>query len=453
MLPAWYRKRSYSHFDTPVGGDFAVKVLQAGYVATHPFCPLISFEKTVKRYKPGKNKVEMKTRPIMFASHRDACILSRYSFSLSNLLELAYAHYGISDNVIAYRSLGKSNYHFASEAVEFAQKHRPCMVLAYDITKFFDTLDHALLKKRLKQILGVKELPADWFAVFRHVTKFRHVARTDLEAHSVFGPRLLKAGRLPVATMSELKAAGIAIHRNSAKIGIPQGTPISSTLANLYLIDFDREMAAHAREVGGYYRRYSDDILFICADQHHTMAGLHIEETLKKELLEISTAKTERTLFSAASKTTAQYLGFNLHPNGASIRAASMSRQWRKMRSAIRRIKSVSHSEIAKGKCNFVYTKKLRRRFSSLPLRNFSSYARRSARAMNSKQVLRQARRLEREFNRQLQEVQDSAKLLLPKMPTTTPLAAPKGASPPSKLMSTTTDASPATAPDTKASH
>lgn len=54
------------------------------------------------------------------------------------------------------------------------------MVLCFDITGFFDNLDHAILKRRLKELLGVTELPPDWYAVFRHVTRFSRVERRAL---------------------------------------------------------------------------------------------------------------------------------------------------------------------------------------------------------------------------------------------------------------------------------
>ena len=414
MPPAWFRPRTYAHFDVPVGQRFAARAEDPAFVAQHSFSPLISFEKATRRYKPVSSRVEWKRRPIMFASHRDACILSYYSYLLSKALENAYAEDGTGENVIAYRALGKANYHFSAEALRFAITNYPCIVLAYDVTKFFDTLDHGLLKSRLKNVLKVAELPADWYAVFRHVTKYHHVAKSDLIAHAVFGERLKLKGRCPVATITELKAAKIEMMANVSNKGIPQGTPISSPLANLYLRDFDVDIAAHAREVGGFYRRYSDDILFICPEPNAPAAEAHIESTLKKERLEISIAKTERTIFDPVGQKSAQYLGFTLHPSGASIRPGSMSRQWRKMRKAVKKTRAAGQQAIADGKADKIYTKRLRRRFTNLQFRNFSSYARRSAEVLGSKQVLRQVRRLEREFAVLARGFDDDAPLAAP---------------------------------------
>ena len=45
--------------------------------------------------------------------------------------------------------------------------------------------------------------------------------------------------------------------------GIPQGTNLSGTLANIYMLDFDLAIQNFVNNVGGYYRRYSDDILIL----------------------------------------------------------------------------------------------------------------------------------------------------------------------------------------------
>jgi hypothetical protein len=53
------------------------------------------------------------------------------------------------------------------------------------------------------------------------------------------------------------------IERRDRPYGIPQGAPLSDLLANLYLIDFDTEMHEILSSIGGFYMRYSDDLLLI----------------------------------------------------------------------------------------------------------------------------------------------------------------------------------------------
>jgi hypothetical protein len=341
-------------------------------------------------------------------SHRDACILSWYARCLSARLEDLYVQYGISDSVIAYRRLGLGNYDFAAEAYAFAKAKAPVTILAFDVTSFFDTLNHQLLKKRLKQVLGIAELSADWYQVFRAMTRYHYVLLDDLKAHEQFGPRIATFSRAPIASLAELKASAVAFHSNlSPGLGIPQGTPISAAFSNLYMIDFDRLLRAYADSIGGFYRRYSDDILLICSNAEADAAEAKVGELIGLDRLQLNQKKTERTLFDPASWPSdakhAQYLGFVLSESGVSIRGTSLSRQWRKMRWAVKRTRKAAKQAIGSGASQQVYTKRLRQRFTAVPVRNFSSYARRSANAFDDcRPVRRQLRRFERAVEKEI---------------------------------------------------
>jgi len=202
LQPAWFKRRNFRHLDVPVNADFAKKVQAHPDAGAHSFLPLIRYERVTKRYKPDKGKTEAKSRPIMYPSHRDACVLARFAHELGQVLETRYYAGALSDCVIAYRKLGKANYHFAREVLDAAKAMAPCSMLCFDVTKFFDTLDHGLLKRRLKAALGVEELPKDWYAVFRQMTKFHYLKRDDLKARfpgGFKGP----PGR-PIATIEQV---------------------------------------------------------------------------------------------------------------------------------------------------------------------------------------------------------------------------------------------------------
>ena len=280
MKPDWFKPRGYTHFDAAVGPSFANRISDE-YVKKHSWSPLISYTKRIKRYKLALRKTEFKDRDIMYASHRDACILSKYSADLNGRLNQYYRDEKLEANVIAYRSLGKANYDFSAAAQRFATVNAPCVILCFDVTGFFDNLDHSILKERLKRILKVRELSKDWYAVYRHVTRYFHVKRDALANHSIFGRRFRSRTRRPLATIEELKAAGISIHPNKGKvIGIPQGTPISSSLSNLYLIDLDKQMATVCKRTASLYQRYSDDILIICREQNELLIRKCLEEQI-----------------------------------------------------------------------------------------------------------------------------------------------------------------------------
>ena len=73
------------------------------------------------------------------------------------------------------------------------------------------------------------------------------------------------------------------------------------------------------------------------------------------------------------------------------------------MKWAMKRTRKAAERAIASGTSKQVYTKRLRRRFTAVPVRNFSSYARRSADAFESgNQVKRQLRSFERAVEREI---------------------------------------------------
>lgn len=342
----------------------------------------------------------------MFASHRDASILTKYAYEVCNLLDRHYEQKRLDDHVIAYRKLGQANYDFSAKAYRFVQDHKPCVVLCFDITGFFDNLDHAILKNRLKRLLGFTELPSDWYAVFRHVTKFSKIERKTLEAHPLFSKRINEGGREPIATIVELRKAGVAIGTNRDGFGIPQGTPISSAFSNLYMMDVDAVMSSACAKIGGLYQRYSDDILVICPVNEEAEITETLKAVIAEHKLEIKDEKTERAEFGTGSDKSFQYLGFNMSKDGASIRPSSMARQWRKAKRAITTTSKIGKKAIAEGRANKIFTKKLRKRFAPVGARNFSKYARRAADAFGSKKIARQAMRLERMVDQAIREME-----------------------------------------------
>ena len=341
----------------------------------------------------------------MYASHRDACILSKFASDLTRRLDDFYEREGLGTNVIGYRRLGKSNYDFSADAYRFAKAHSPCVVLCFDITGFFDHLDHRLLKARLKRLLGVAELSDDWYAVFRHVTRFRHVSRDALAAHPEFGSRLKSKKPEPVATIAEIKAAGIEITPNKNAFGIPQGTPISSAFSNLYMMDVDRDMTALCKARGALYQRYSDDILVVCSIEDEKVIRDALLAAVVSHKLEIKDEKTERAVFDTAKAAVFQYLGFNVTPSGATIRPSSLARQWRKLKYSVAKTRKDGAAAIAEGRSDKVFTKRLRHRFYPVGVRNFSAYARRAAKAFESKRIIRQIARLERKADEAIRDL------------------------------------------------
>lgn len=429
MLVKWFKPRGYRHFDLPVSEKFAIKAMNPKFVLQHSFLPLLHYTKSERRYKKsprsGTQNIAVKNRPIKYASHRDACILSFYAHEINEFLNAYYETNGLSDCVLAYRALGRGNYDFSAEVLEFARTQAPVTILAFDVSSFFDNLDHSLLKRRLKTVLGVTSLPEHWMRVFRAITAFHYVDMEELKSNPTFLARLKEKSRGRIASVEELKANGIKFHPNPEfakgnRRGIPQGTPISAAASNLYMIDFDAAAKAYCNSIGALYRRYSDDILVICDPADAAAAEAKIVDLIKAEKLEISPHKTERTDFTLAGimiGKAAQYLGFSFHQSGPAIRESSLARQWRKMRRAIRRTRKIAELKIACGKSTKAHTKRLYRRFTHLKVRddegirvvrNFSSYGRRSAKAFGeNEKISRQIKRFERAALREIEELKN----------------------------------------------
>lgn len=53
-------------------------------------------------------------------------------------------------------------------------------MIAFDITSFFDNLDHKILREKWKKVLSVEKLPTDHFNVYRNITRFSYVDLVDI---------------------------------------------------------------------------------------------------------------------------------------------------------------------------------------------------------------------------------------------------------------------------------
>jgi hypothetical protein len=164
-------------------------------------------------------------------------------------------------------------------------------------------------------------------------------------------------------------------------------------------------MAALCKAHGALYQSYSDDILVICGIEQEVAIRDALLAAVENHRLEIKDDKTERAVFDAANAEVFQYLGFNVTPSGATIRPSSLARQWRKLKHSIAKTRKTGAAAIAEGRSDKVFTKRLRRRFYPVGVRNFSAYARRAAKAFGSKQIVRQVARLERSADEAIRDL------------------------------------------------
>jgi hypothetical protein len=144
------------------------------------------------------------------------------------------------------------------------------------------------------------------------------------------------------------------IENNFKPYGIPQGSPISDLLANLYLLDFDRIVAGWAKDMGGDYYRYSDDILFVVPGDKSIGLTLMIKvqaliktfgskleiKESKSSILEFKTSGDHQTfelVKGTQGKNGLEYLGFRFDGRYAYVRDSTLSNLYRKIARSARR--------------------------------------------------------------------------------------------------------------------
>ncbi|CAI2295810.1 antiviral reverse transcriptase Drt2 [Vibrio parahaemolyticus] len=419
--PLWYRSRGYLHFDLPVSFKKAKNlVTNPDLVSKHAFFPLINY--AVESKKISKNKdtrkidVAVKERPIAYSSHMDSHIYAFYANLLSKKYEAKLKSAGLAESILAFRGLGKSNVDFAFEAFEQIKVMGECSAVALDFSKFFDTLDHDLLKQSWANLLGEKNLPSDHFNVFKSITKFSKVNKVELYKEFGISPNNPKNGRNRVCTVQEFRDVvrkKKLIKTNKDPFGIPQGSPISALLSNIYMFEFDAEMKRYMDIHGGKYYRYCDDMLFIVPAPLRDKVAGYAQEQVKKLKVSINPKKTELRTFSSqgdilVADQMLQYLGFMFDGENVYIRSSSLARYSEKMKRGIRLAKKTMDKynavRAAKGLPEkALYKRKLYSRYTHLGGRNFVTYGLRAASTMHSKTIKRQLKPLWRRFHEELE--------------------------------------------------
>lgn len=397
--------RNYAHFDDPLDqAALNALVITPTMVAQHGFMPLLGYKKKSRKidFDVFPPLVKEKTRDIKYAGHLDSDIYATYAATLSDLYENTLSAHGLGSCVLAYRGGIGYNVPFAKSLFSEIRERGDCVVLCMDVSKFFDTLRHDVLKAKLVQVLGCARLQNDWHAIFRRLTTFEHVDADELKARlgKPKGPRLcgIDTFRSVVRPMIQINRLG---H------GIPQGSPLSGLLANLYMLEFDATLNAWLTERGGSYRRYSDDIAVVLPNssiEADFLSLIRAETALIG--LAINDAKTCRTEFvrSVVGLTTTgdllQYLGFTFDGSNIRIRAESMKAFYARMKINIRRyVRAAKRKDIESGA---IRKRVLIGRFTHWgDNKNFVQYAFRAAREMESPAIRRQLRNHVAIFDRQ----------------------------------------------------
>jgi hypothetical protein len=366
MIKKWignrkWKTKNYTHFDinkkfkTPEEEIiFFEEFFSKNDISKYKFKPFIRYEIKEKRFtllleeEPKENyyyetenknakfyRHKKKLRPITYASHRDSDIYSYYSFLLWEKYEYFLKKNSLYKNILAYRTVEKevndrivwkNNIDFSLDIFQDILNIKDCIVFAFDISWFFDTLDHKILKNELKKVLWEKQISDDWFKVYKNITKFCYVDKEDLEKNNLI-ERFNKKYKFPKIINIEkfnylkdvLKNEWTKLIKTNPEfptindknpfkknIWIPQWTPLSWMLANLYMNEFDIILKKYVDECNWKYYRYSDDILLIVPynknvkylDLVNKVSEFTLNNITKKLKLQINNNKTEISIFS-----------------------------------------------------------------------------------------------------------------------------------------------------------
>jgi hypothetical protein len=407
----WYRPRPYPHFDPAVSREEAERVISdPDVVASHDFYPFIKRIDQTPQYRSEEGTVKHKARRICYAAHLDAHIYAYYAERLSKKYEHHIASRDFSESVVAYRSFReivgepKCNIDFAARVFAFiddkCEPGRPLVALAFDVSSFFDNLNHQQLKTAWGEVLDDSYLPEDHYHIFRSLTKYAYVKQSRLR--DIF-PGFYRQSRSErrneqICTAEQfrnkVRSQGHVIV-NHHNYGIPQGTPISALLSNIYMKHFDRDVYRKVRALGGHYRRYSDDLMAVVPADRATEVKSYVMSRIEDLGLRIQERKTEsfRVEHDGSSKTcidrktgkesAVQYLGFVFDGENIRIRPSSLTSFYRRMNGAVKAAANRALTDPVDAEGRYLHRRSLYERFSHLGDRNFISYAYRAAEVMD----------------------------------------------------------------------
>ena len=345
----------------------------------------------------------------------------------------------LSESIIAYRKIPidlkdpkskcKCNIHFAKELFTEIEKRKSCVVACYDIENFFPSLNHEYLKKCWTTLVKEENFTKSHQNVLNSLMKYSYVEMKDIIKqcsdnelkishkkdfkNSDFNSYFINAQefRNKIAKTNLIRKHKPAKKEEILK-GIPQGTPISAFLANLYLLEFDKFIVEElVKNKKCYYRRYSDDIaiIFKNLDEFEEWderirnkvfdSPLHLKINPQKTV--VSQFYFENNIIKSITKTelckdyssrhSLKYLGFEFDGQKALLKSASLSKFYREMKMSIRRKANRANSAIKfnkrhprkKKKNTKLYLTKLYSRFTHLGKNksksNYLSYVDRAA--------------------------------------------------------------------------
>jgi RNA-directed DNA polymerase len=361
-----------------------------------------------------------KPRLINFPSHIDGNIYAYYSNIIGEKYEVFLKNEQLDENIIAFRKISKANknskivsmcnIHFAKSVFDCIESRKNCYVLCLDISGFFDNLNHEILKSMWMKLLDEDRLPKDHYQVFKSLTNYSYVNKEALykELKLSLNSRRLHKHMDRLCTIEDFRnkvRQKKLIKKNLKSKGIPQGSPISGMLSNIYMMNFDKNVTKKIKEIGGEYFRYCDDMIFLFALEHQEEVQNLVLEEIDFLKLKINDKKTQHIEFqngvvkkngnpSFNYPHKLQYLGLLYDGQEVFLRETGLSKFHYKLRKAIR-MRSAHYKKLKisnRHNKHNMYMRALYTRFTYIGKRNYVSYVFRVANEFESKNIKRQVK-------------------------------------------------------------
>lgn len=432
-MEEWFKIKKYPHIGKPITiKDYNwIKhyVNDPKKIRTHSFLPFIHKTILKRRFRADegkfhknpsgkrlRKKYEPKIRHTFFASHLDAMVFSKYNKMLADAYEKYMERMPFNESIVAYRKIplvkgqkgNKCNIDFAKSVLEYikAKQDKKLAVIVADITSFFDNLNHKILKQKWAMVLQETTLPPDQYNLFKALTKIKYVESQQL--FEAYNRTMIIERGVPNSSMRKeyvrkrisytkyfkeknavaycykidflKKNLNLVISKNN-KTGIPQGSPISATLANIYMLDFDKKIFSYIDNKGGFYQRYSDDLIIVIEQQYEdeiikllreTVSGDSVKLTIKPEKTKLyhfeflsgsfkGFAVDEITKKSNNNKPL-EYLGFSFDGQKVLIKDSGFSKFYRTMKGSFNR--AASYASYSQNPDKSLFKTRLYKRFT-----------------------------------------------------------------------------------------
>lgn len=198
------------------------------------------------------------------------------------------------------------------------------------------------------KVLDVERLPQDYFSVFKNITRFsswdwKDIVKAAGESITERGIRKKINSRDTILTKEQFQKSKDDIKKNVSGIGIPQGSPISAILSNIYMIEFDEKIKRYVKSKSGIYMRYSDDFIIVLPYEddieicnYKNFIFSHVESM--KGLIDLQKEKTSCYIYTNGKiyenncLSSINYLGFLFDGKSTKIRPRAITKYYYRMR-------------------------------------------------------------------------------------------------------------------------